>query len=149
MPSKPSSRRPRASTLAPRSWPSRPGLARSTLMGRSFIGAMIRARGALSRAASGLRQVRAVLLVVAPRVVRHDGHRPRSMRRELLVTQLADLLEQPAVARGEIGQDHGPRAQGGIGGGLGGGGVLVTRGRGPLPGLSEVAGPPGGRLRAG
>src|SRR3972149_5497538 len=35
MTSKPSSRRPRASTLAPRSWPSRPGLAMSTLIGRS------------------------------------------------------------------------------------------------------------------
>src|SRR3970040_2771808 len=107
MSAKPASRRPRASTLAPRSWPSRPGLARSTLMGRSFIGAMIRARGALSRAASGLRQVRAVLLVVAPRVVRHDGHRRRFMHRELLVAQLADLLEQPARARVEVRQDDG------------------------------------------
>src|SRR6185369_4796447 len=33
--SKPSSRRPRARTFAPRSWPSRPGFAMRTLIGRS------------------------------------------------------------------------------------------------------------------
>src|SRR5688500_14476430 len=86
MTSNPSSRRPRASTLAPRSWPSRPGLAIRTRMGvarsssvmrEGFYGVPEPRRQGRQRWSSGIDQGLMVEVIAYLRIVHdHEVHDP-------------------------------------------------------------------------
>src|SRR3990170_3431000 len=103
MTSKPSSRSPRARTLAPRSWPSSPGLAMSTLSGRSVTPPMI-ATGSRSAALEsfdrfGHVEIGDVLGVVLVGVAGDDLRRPPVGLTKLRVGQALHLAAQPVEGR--------------------------------------------------
>src|SRR5918999_6332295 len=101
MTSKPSSRRPRASALAPRSWPSSPGLAMRTRMG------VVRAGPALSSTGPILRRHQRVDLLGEIEVA--EGERLGCVRRE-------DEGHAVVVVNGDVGVVVG--SLGGIGDGI-------------------------------
>src|SRR5664280_2197192 len=105
--SKPSSRRPRARTLAPRSWPSRPGFAIRILIGRSLMGGIIAGRvrpwvGAPPAGSSPARGVTRRIDASFARVSR-AGRPPLEVREELRARLVTRPEEAQDVARGHHG----------------------------------------------